>query len=917
MQTNKNIISKISAILFSAITAIQGTLAQDAGSGVSALEEIVVTAQRRVQSLQEVPISIYTISGMEIEKQGYRDLNELAVFSPTVNVDTGTIINTTLSIRGFGTTGFNVAIESAVPIFLDGVHLSRQGMMKTAFMDVGAVEILAGPQPVYFGNNAIAGAINIQSRKPTPEWEGNLNLEYGNNNTQKANAGIGGPLTDTLRMRIAGRYEDSNGYLEDVITGQKLPAFENHGGRFTLQWLPNDQLTATARLEGSLIKKDPEAPFICLSEGNMIFGRLGPLASPQSAGFNIGDGRSVFADPPKGEGWSYPHEPIGSDCDSGNQAISAGGPYLQAPDYIRYGASGANDFGTVDVREAAHAFALLGNRGGIRGHDYQKMWQGALDLNYDFDNGINVNWTTAYIDFLQDYVRDNARTPFFMNFQSKGIYQDQWSSELRFSSPTGGMIEWMLASFYQNQDLDSFANSMRTQMRTSLRYNDMFEDVEWRAVLGSLTFNFLDDNKMSIDVGGRYSDIIKTTGIIGWGATWVFDSRPCNPSSLTLAQRERISAADIAACTGVHPNALPVPANLAMILVTGPVDTANLWTLQYNASHVTPPNWLPSQTRAVGLTERNFYRQSTDYDKPNSGILTGPIKGDFSSKEIDPQVVLRYRPTDNISVYAKWAQAFKSGGFDTGTSTIPENLAAFGFAPEYAETYEIGAKGIFMDGRARYEATLFNLEFTDLQLSVSTSDPNDPFANINAGGQRVRGLEFSTAYAVSNQLRVGFAGALLDGVMTDFDGAPCTEAELFFAAETGCDVATKTIDRTGQEAGRSPDWKFVFDADYWMAVFNNQKLTFTAKAYYSDGYLPDADNVAPPIKFDTHGDMNLTLAFGDMDDTWSVQLFGRNLLGARPTYYPENNLERTGSMMYPISPTAFTTYGVQLTYNYR
>ena len=150
-----------------------------------ALEEIVVTAQRREQSLQEVPISIYSMTGVELAKQGFKDLRGFADFTPSVQFDDTSVIGVTISIRGFGTTGNAVTLESAVPIFVDNLHYSRQSMMKTAFLDVEAVEVLKGPQPGDFGQNATAGAFNIRSKRPTREWDGNIQVEYGDRAYQR------------------------------------------------------------------------------------------------------------------------------------------------------------------------------------------------------------------------------------------------------------------------------------------------------------------------------------------------------------------------------------------------------------------------------------------------------------------------------------------------------------------------------------------------------------------------------------------------------------------------------------------------------------------------------------------------------------------------------------------------------------
>ena len=110
------------------------------------LEEVIVTAQRREQSLQEVPISIESFGGAEIQQQGYRNLDDLANFPATVLVDDDDFLSTERSVRGFGSSGNALTVEQAVPIFVDGIHHGRPGQVKNAFMDVQSVEVLKGPQ---------------------------------------------------------------------------------------------------------------------------------------------------------------------------------------------------------------------------------------------------------------------------------------------------------------------------------------------------------------------------------------------------------------------------------------------------------------------------------------------------------------------------------------------------------------------------------------------------------------------------------------------------------------------------------------------------------------------------------------------------------------------------------------------------
>ncbi len=183
------------------------------------LDEIIVTAQRREQSFLDVPVAVEVYSGDLIRQQGFRDLDDLANFSPTVLVEER-LQDQDISIRGVGTTGNTLTHDQAVPIFLDGMHFGRQSQSKMAFLDIERLEVLKGPQPVYFGMNATTGAINIRSRRPADSWQGYINAELASDTTGEFTFGIGGPINDQWGIRVAGMHEASDGFMEYVVTGE-------------------------------------------------------------------------------------------------------------------------------------------------------------------------------------------------------------------------------------------------------------------------------------------------------------------------------------------------------------------------------------------------------------------------------------------------------------------------------------------------------------------------------------------------------------------------------------------------------------------------------------------------------------------------------------------------------------------------
>jgi len=887
--------------------ALSATLLSPAILQAQVLEEVVVTAQRRVQTLQEVPISIETMTGDEIREQGFRNMEDIAAFSPSVTIQSG-VQDQAVSIRGVGTIGNSLTLEQAVPIFLDGIHYGRQSQIKTAFLDVDRVEVLKGPQPVFFGQNASAGAFNIISKGPTAEWEGNVDMEYGNNSTYELSFGVGGPISDTLGIRIAAAREESAGFLEHAITGEKLPQYDYLGGRVTLEWTPTDNFRATTKLDLSRLRNGSEAELGCLTGDSLVFGRQGP-DRPAPIGLNgvvQGDERSVWADPPIGVGWTTNFTPISTECFKGNIGLSNQGPYYPAPDNVYEENSNS---GSVEIRRAAEAFtsqeldgdmfAFGADSNGILGKDHTDAWSAMMNLGYTFDSGIELESISGYNSYWRNAVKDNAHSPFFMNYQGREENFRQWSTELRLSSDVGGTIEWMAAVSWQGNAKDNWSSSLRPNVRRGQRFNWLWEDVELYNAFATLTFNFMDD-RASLDVGARYSYVEKDVFVVGYGATWVFDERPSS----------RMNGA-----VQLDPSAVRF-----LGVDQANVDLNNLWTYPYLVNRVTPAEWYPSTgVQAVGLTQPDFRARTLDEGGPHYDAFTD----DF----IDPQVTLRYRIGNDHSLFGRWARASKGAGYDTGQTSVPDTVQDMKFEAERGETFEIGSKGNLWDGRARYDVTLFRTDFTDLQLSglAPITDQDSTSISLNAGKQRVEGVEFSLTALLTDQWMVNLSGAVMDGKMVEFAGSGCNQTE-FWNAELGlntpgvlpCDLDNgELVDRSGTQAPRTPDWKFVLTTNYTMPVLDNYELSFNAKGYISDGYINARDSFTQVVMYNRHGDLNLNVGIGDQAGVWKLSAYANNIFEARESYNREFDLQPVGLQTSQVNRSSFMTYGLRFGYNFR
>jgi iron complex outermembrane recepter protein len=229
------------ALAISAVTLAPAAQAQQ-------LEEVIVTAQKRAESLQDVPISVSAIGGKQIQDAGIPDLTALADYVPNLHIATASV-NTNIYMRGVGS-GNNQAFEQSVGMYIDGVYMGRGRQYRAGFLDIERVEVLRGPQGTLFGKNTVAGAVNITTASPDVggETTGEIMASFEENGGQNYQGFISGSLSDTLAARLAFNYRENDGYLDnaqfDIPEGGKT----DEGIRLTLAWEPSDTFSANLKL---------------------------------------------------------------------------------------------------------------------------------------------------------------------------------------------------------------------------------------------------------------------------------------------------------------------------------------------------------------------------------------------------------------------------------------------------------------------------------------------------------------------------------------------------------------------------------------------------------------------------------------------------------------------------------------------
>ncbi|MBI1361572.1 MAG: TonB-dependent receptor [Alphaproteobacteria bacterium] len=213
-------------------------LAQDAAK----TDVIIVTAQKRSEDIQDVPIAITALTGETLKDQHVTNVLDLNAMAPGLQVKTDdNAANPKIFIRGIGLNDFNPNTASAVAVYSDGVYIGSPLAQMGQFFDLERVEVLRGPQGTLYGRNTTGGAINLISRKPGDKFEADASVEYGSYNGVTVEGGVGGPVVPgVLAIRAAGVYVRNDGYTLNRLTGNRGNDTDRGSGRVTLDWTPSE-----------------------------------------------------------------------------------------------------------------------------------------------------------------------------------------------------------------------------------------------------------------------------------------------------------------------------------------------------------------------------------------------------------------------------------------------------------------------------------------------------------------------------------------------------------------------------------------------------------------------------------------------------------------------------------------------------
>ena len=230
------------------------------GAALAQNDEIVVTAQKREQSINEVPMSITAFSGDELSERGVTQVADFARTVPAFTYSESRVGTPIYTLRGVGFNDIALGGRPTVSVYVDEVPIPFAIETRGGFLDLERAEILKGPQGTLFGQNATGGAINLVAAKPTDVFAAGAKVEYGRFDAITAGGFVSGPLSDTLSFRIAVEHENSDAWQTGYITGRENGDQNLTTGRVLLEWTPSDRLTVGINANGYIDRSQSQAP---------------------------------------------------------------------------------------------------------------------------------------------------------------------------------------------------------------------------------------------------------------------------------------------------------------------------------------------------------------------------------------------------------------------------------------------------------------------------------------------------------------------------------------------------------------------------------------------------------------------------------------------------------------------------------
>ncbi|MCO8031199.1 TonB-dependent receptor [Brevundimonas diminuta] len=797
-----------------------------AQEGPTTVDDIIVTAQKREQSLQDVPIVVTTLSQAALEGAGVRDIKDLQILTPGMTVtSTQSETSTTARIRGVGTVGDNPGLESSVGVVIDGVYRSRNGVGFGDLGELSRIEVLKGPQGTLFGKNTSAGVINIISEAPsfTPGFE--AEATYGNFGAWGIAGSVTGPLSEKVAGRLYMAKRERDGFY-DVVTGagpRQETDDQNQNfwtARGQLLILPSDDVSI--RLIADYSKRDE---YCCVSTQirtgptvAFINAVGGQQAAPAPGFGELPFSRTAYAN--RGTGQTM--EDMGFSAEANIDIPSWNATFTSLSSWRNW--SGVNgmdlDYTTADllyrVDDGGYGFELenLTQEFRLAGATDRLDWLvGAFMTRENIDRADSYWYGAGYTPFLSLLISSqlnagSSAIPISPNIIGCITRPGTTAQFLAGCLATGGMAP--------SGPTAPTGPGFGTGHGVQDHYSQTTESI---AFFTNNTLHLTD--KFDVTLGLRYT---------------LDDKR-------LLGVQDNLGA-NGAACGGALGN---VAAMTGALMGAGLPAAAAQTTAGRLASNLCLP-W------ANPLFDNR--RISENHD---NGELSGTLKGS-------------YRFNDSVMAYASYARGYKSFGYNmdrvqgpTATNPLPVNpSSSLLFPSETVDSYEIGLKNTLFNRSVLFNITYFNQKFEDFQLNtfLGTAFVVESIPELTSEGVDADFVWFTPVEGLS------FSGGV---TYTDTKYGDFTAADL---ANPGNFPQLSLL--PGARASFAPEWSATAAMSFDRSIGSGMKVGLNLSAKYSTEFNTGSD-LLPYKMQDAMTLLNGRVTLGSEDERWALDLWAQNL----------------------------------------
>ncbi|MCA0891846.1 TonB-dependent receptor [Microbulbifer agarilyticus] len=801
--------------------AIAVTTALSSAAYAAEIEEVVVTAQKRAENLQDVPIAISAFTGDSMKAMGVKNLTDLGKFTPGVEMNNDTPLQPTYSVRGIETGDFTVGSDPAVAVYVDGVYTGRGAGAEIPLADIERVEVLKGPQGTLFGRNATGGAIHIISTKPQAEDTAELNMTAGNYGRVSSDLLLNKQLSDNLYGRFTASTNRRDSFADNLANDFEVGNIDTQTYRASLLWEPTPDTEVLFR-----------ADYGIMDQGSALRSSIVP--SLQAAD----GGTDVFGD-------FALDTPTIEDRDSWGTSLSI-----------------VHDFENF-------TFTSITAYRGFEAH-LQQDEDGTADPDYKFGSANFDDQTQFSQEFRLNGASDTLKWTLGASFSREELEHTTDAYFTAGSLESFAVYEGVQAAYagagFTTTQLEDIAYQTRQQMIagglegaavSTFVYDLMVQSGQADQLIQSLgvpttiTASMLNREQMAAQLMAgiapwvmadtQWDESVFNTGdyrsaAVYGDATWSLTDK----LDLTVGVRYTADEKDFTLSSS-YQNELPLALTGGLVDVMAPDGSV----LTQIGVPTIPTGVLPASRFGIAFNNSG----NPDLDESLSD----------SWSDLSGRIVMDYRWNDDVMTFISLADGFKAGGFNS--FTVADGIDP-SFDQEDVTNLEIGLKSSLFDNAVRFNASVFAYDYKNLQQLdlVGAPIPNYYLRNADAEGQ---GAEFEVQWAATDNLFIAGNYSYLD-----------TEYTRYQIIESIGETEEENS-RVGQPRVGTPENKFNIMAEYTWELAAGGDVSIRGDYNWTDervGSISDPARVIPDYQL-----MNLRAGWNSASDQYSAALWVQNV----------------------------------------